>query len=335
MILVTGGTGFLGSHLLLFLLRKDLKVRAIYKNPLSLQKTKHLFSLYHPHPQEMFDRIEWVYADITNVTELDEVFEGISQVYHTAAIVDITSGEKRLMELVNVEGTKNLLSYSIKHKIKKFMHVSSIASLGNYTNPITEKTFWSWKENSGEYAKTKFLSEMEVWRATQEGLDAVIINPSVILGAGYWNEGSGQLFNKINRGLKFYTNGVSGFVDVWDVVKAMYQLMQSDVKNDSFIVSAENLSYYELLKNIAKTLNKKPPSIELRPWMFYFMKPLNFFSRLLFKKNMLEPSMIQSLFSKSYYSSQKLIKTIDFKFIPINISIANISEKYKQEKKLR
>ncbi len=332
MILVTGGTGFLGSHLLLYLLRKDLKVRALYRNPLSLQKTKHLFSLYHPSPQEIFDKIEWVHGDITNVTELDDIFEDVKKVYHTAAIVDLLGNKTGQMELVNIEGTKNMLLYSINHGIKKFLHVSSIATLGSYTNPVTEETYWSWKENSGEYAKTKFLSEMEVWRATQEGLNAVIINPSVILGAGFWDESTGQLFKKVDKGLPFYTQGVSGFVDVWDVVKAMYQLMESDIKNESFIVSAENLSYKKLLQLIARSLNKAVPRFELKPWMFSPLRPINFFTRLFLNKNILEPSMIHSLFSKNYYSSEKLKNELNFKFIPIELSIKNIAEKYKQDK---
>jgi nucleoside-diphosphate-sugar epimerase len=331
MILVTGGTGFLGSHLLLFLLRKDLKVRAIYKNPLSLQKTKHLFSLYHPNPQELFNKIEWMHADITNITELDDIFEGIDQVYHTAAIVDLGGDKEKKMELVNVEGTKNMLQFSIDHKVKKFLHVSSIAALGSYETPITEKTYWSWKENSGIYAKTKFLSEMEVWRATQEGLDVVIINPSVIMGAGFWEEGTGKIFRKIDKGMRFYTGGGSGFVDVWDVVKAMFQLMESPITNESFIVSAENLSYKYLLDKIADSLQKKKPNIELKPWMFAFIKPVNLISRLIWRKNIIDPSLIQSLFSNTQYSSDKLIKALDFQFIPMEISIRNIAEKYIRE----
>ncbi len=330
MILVTGGTGFLGSHLLLYLLRKDLKVRAIYRNPVSLNKTKYLFSLYHPKAQEIFNKIEWVHADITNVTDLDEIFEGVEKVYHTAAIVDIAGDKTGKMELVNVEGTKNLLQFSIDNNIEKFLHVSSIAALGSYDHPITEKTYWSWKENSGEYAKTKYLAEMEVWRATQEGLKAVIINPSVILGSGFWKEGTGKIFSKVDKGLRFYTGGVSGFVDVWDVVKAMYQLMESDLVNDSFIVSAENLSYKDLLIKIAKALGKKPPAFELKPWMLYPLKPVNSLSKLLTGKYIIEPSMIYSLFSKNYYSSDKLKKNLKFQFIPLESSISNIAKKYKQ-----
>ncbi len=332
MVLVTGGTGFLGSHLLLYLLRKDVQVRAIYRNPVSLNKTKHLFSLYHPNPQEMFDRIEWIQGDITNITELDEIFEGIEKVYHTAALVDITTDKTGKMELVNVEGTKNMLQFAIDHNIRKFLHVSSIAALGGYDMPITEKTYWSWKENSGEYAKSKFLAEMEVWRATQEGLNAIIINPSVILGSGFWKEGTGKLFSQIDKGLKYYMNGVSGFVDVWDVVKAMHQLMESDINNESFIVSAENLSYKDLLTKIASYLQKKPPHRELKPWMFYPLKPFNTLSKILRGKYLLEPSMIHSLFSQSFYSSDKLIKTLNFQFIPIDLSIRNIADKFRLEK---
>ncbi len=335
MILVSGGTGFLGSHLLLYLLRKDHQIRAIYRNPLSLQKTKHLFSLYHPSPQEMFNKIEWVHADINNITELDDIFEGIEQVYHTAAVVDLSGKEKDLMELVNIEGTKNMLQYSLDHKIKKFLYVSSIAALGGYDNPVTEKTYWSWKENSGEYAKTKFLAEMEVWRATQEGLNAIIVNPSVILGAGFWKEGSGKFFSFIDKGFPFYTKGASGFVDVWDVVKAMYQLMESKIKNDSFIVSAENLSYQYLLKSIAQAMQKKAPYFEIKPWMMYPVKSLNFISRILIRKNIMEPALIHSLFSQNHYSSGKLQEALNFQYIPMEISIKNIAEKYKQDKQTK
>ncbi len=328
MILVTGATGFVGSHLLLYLLRKDYKVRALYRHESAIAKTRHLFKLYHPNPNELFDKIQWIKGDITDITTLENIFSEITKVYHTAAVVNFDKNSKDLMLNTNVEGTKNILQFSIDNNVEKFIHVSSTAALGGYDNPITEKTHWTWKEKSSAYGKSKYLSEMEVWRATQEGLDAVIVNPSIILGAGFWNEGTGQIFSKVNEGLKYYTDGVKGCVDVWDVVKAMVLLMESDIVNESFIVSAENISFKELLDKISIALKKNPPKTQLKSWIKPPIKFLNFISDMIGTKPIVSTDMLESLFTKHYCSSEKLVKNLDFKFIPLDLSINNIAEKF-------
>ncbi len=333
MILVTGATGFIGSHLLLYLLRKGYDVKALYRNEVSIGKTRRLFKLYHPNPKELFDKIKWVKADLTDITSLEGVFQGVNKIYHTAAIVNFDKKNKEQMFQTNVEGTKNLLHLSLEYKIKKFVHVSSIAALGSYDNPITEKTHWTWKQKSSEYGKSKYLSEMEVWRATQEGLDAVIVNPSVVLGAGFWNEGTGSIFSKIQTGLKYYTNGTKGFVDVWDVVKAMVLLMESDIKNESFILSADNISFKQLIDYISNSLQVLPPSKQLKKWMIKPILFYNFIAENIFGlKPIVSGDLLDSLFTHHNYSSEKLVNILDFKFIPIELSINNIAEKFKLDK---
>jgi len=326
MILVTGGTGLTGSHLLLYLTRKEQKVRAIYKSKESLNKTKNLFKYYSAEPEKLWTNIEWIPADITDITSLEPVFEGVTQVYHTAAKVSFRPKDKDILMQTNVEGTANLLHLAIDNKIQKFLHVSSIAALGSYDNPITEKTHWNWKETHSDYAVSKYLSEMEVWRAGQEGLPVVIINPVVILGAHFWNTGTGQIVQKVDNGIKFYPPGSNAFVDVWDVVKIMTKLMKSDISNESFIVSGSNQTYQKFLSEVAKALGKKPPQTKLPYWlaqMFYVIGRLT-------GKGITSKAMLKTLFQQPNYSSQKLIDTLDYHFVPFKASIQNLVAQYRK-----
>jgi len=320
MILVTGGTGLIGSHLLLYLTRKREKVRAIYRKKESLEKTKKLFKYYSAEPDLLFNQIEWMQADITDITSLENIFDGIKQVYHTAALVSFKKKDKDLLHLTNVEGTANMLHTAQAAGVRKFLHVSSIAVLGTYDQPITEKTYWNWKEKYSDYAVSKYLSEMEVWRAGQEGLPVVIINPSVVLGAHFWHSGFGTIISKLEKGLKYYPPGGNGFVDVWDVVKVMTDLMQSDIENDSFIVSSYNKSYKDLLDMMAKTLAVKPPGSALS-------KNLAF---LLFLFGKIPKSMLHTFFSYPKYAADKLEKVINFNPIPFEASIQNLISQYKK-----
>ena len=329
MILVTGGTGFIGAHLLLLLARKNESVRAIYRDKQSIDKTKRLFALYSASPDELFQNIEWFYADITDITMLKMAFKDIKKVYHTAAMVSFNTNKNDEMHLINTQGTANMVNLAVDNNINKFIHLSSIAALGSYDYPITENTHWNWKNHGSEYAVTKYLSEMEVWRAIQEGLNAIILNPSVVLGAGFWNEGSGTIFTNIDKGLSFYTEGVVGFVDVWDLVKLMHQLMQSNIVNDSFIVSAKNMSYQELFTKIAQSFDKKPPSVKLKKWMTALIWRAEFVRSKLFNTEpILTKSTAITAFKKKYYSSKKLKDTLQFNFIPIDATIQNIVDKY-------
>ena len=329
MILVTGGTGFIGSHLLLFLARKQKMVRAIYKNEQSITKTKALFQLYSADSDALFKYVEWIKADITDIYALENAFNGISYIYHTAAIVSFDPKMHQKMHQVNVEGTSNILTLAVQYKVKKMIHLSSIAALGSYDDPITEKTHWNWKENNSEYAVTKYLSEMEVWRATQEGLNAVILNPSVVLGAGFWQEGTGSIFSRLDKGMKYYTPGATGFVDVWDVVKTMCDIMESDIRTESFIVNAYNLSYKDVLQGIAGKMKKNPPKRELPKLIIEILWRLDALRCLVFRKpRLLSKSMSKTLYNKHTYSSKKLQDAININFIPFEASIANIVAQY-------
>jgi len=322
MILVTGGTGLIGSHLALYLARKGEKLRVVYRKKESLKKTKNLFKNYSSEPNILFNQIEWVQADITEITSLENVFDGIKQVYHTAALVSFDKKDKDLLQSTNVEGTANLLHLAQSAEVEKFLHVSSIAALGQYDQPVTEKTHWNWKEKHSDYAVSKYLSEMEVWRAGQEGLPVIIINPSVVLGAHFWQSGFGTIISKLEKGLKYYPPGGNGFVDVWDVVKVMTDLMQSNIENDSFIVSSYNKSYKDLLVAMAKELSVRIPKKPLPKSLAY----------LLFLMGKMPKSMMRTFYRFPHYASDKLEKSINFKPIPFEASIQNLISQYKKSR---
>ena len=326
MILVTGGTGLLGSHLLLYLARKDKRVKAIYRTAESLNKTKNLFQYYSAEPNKLWQQIDWIQADITDITSLEPVFKNVSEVYHTAAKVSFKPEDKDILMQTNVEGTANLLHLSIDYKIRKFLHVSSIAALGTYDNPVTEQTHWNWKEKHSNYAISKYLSEMEVWRAGQEGLPVVIINPSVILGAHFWDSGIGKVIQKIDKGILFYPPGGNAFVDVWDVVKIMTELMKREINNQSYIVSGYDKSYQEFLSAVATSLGKQPPKLKLSR----HIAEIFYWAGRLTGKGITSRALLNTLFQHPHYSSQKIINELNFRFIPFEASIQNLAEHYRK-----
>jgi len=268
MILVTGGTGLLGSHLLFDLLKKDKPVKAIFRNAGKKEIVKKIFSYYSDNADELFSGIEWAEADLLDHGSLEMAMEGISEVYHCGAVVSFYPEDHRKMWKVNIGGTANLVNLSLDREIEKFCYVSSVATLGRAENNglSDEDTFWIPSKKNSVYSQTKYGAEREVWRGIAEGLHAVIVNPSVILGPGFWDDNSG-LFPLVHKGLKYYTRGVNGYVDARDVVRAMIRVMDQNEFGERFVVSADNLSYQELFTLMAKYLGRPAPNVNVPPAM--------------------------------------------------------------------
>lgn len=333
MILVTGGTGLVGSHLLFHLSQKNDAIRAIYRSDEKREHVKKIFSFYTDNIQHYFTKIEWIKADITDVPSLAPVFNNITEVYHCAALVSFNPKDYRKMRQVNIDGTANLVNFSIEGTVKKFCFVSSIAAVGDSINgkPITEENEWNDPSENHGYAITKYGAEMEVWRGSQEGLEVVIVNPGVILGSGFWQEGSGKLFTQVYNGFKFYTEGVTGFVGVKNVVQSMIQLMNSSIKNERFILVSENKSFKEILFAIADGFSTKRSSIKtgkLPTELFWRLDWL--LTKLTGKEPLLTKNSAKSSHNKSYYSAEKIKEMLEFKFESINSVIASICTDYKR-----
>ncbi len=332
MILVTGGTGLVGSHLLYELSLNNDSIIAIYRNEDKLEKAKKVFSYYTDKSEMLFSKITWIKADITDIPSLEIVFNNtINLVYHCAALVSFDPSDYYLMRQTNIDGTANIVNFSINTKVKKLCFVSSIATIGDAINNefITEEKEWVLDANKHCYAITKYGAEMEIWRASQEGLDIVIVNPGVILGSGFFNDGTGKLFSKINNGLFFYTEGITGFIGVKDVVKTMVKLTESKIKGERFILVSENLSFKTILYTIANYLNTKKPSIKIGKIATSIFWRLNWLlSKVTRKKVLLSKSSAKSSHNKDFYSSKKITDSLNIEFEKIDSVIKDICKDF-------
>jgi nucleoside-diphosphate-sugar epimerase len=330
MILVTGGTGLVGAHLLYHLLKNDEKIRAIYRSKKRIEKVKEVFSFY-TDDASLVSKIEWFKADITDVPSMIPAFFGIEKVYHCAALISFNPKDYIEMRKVNIHGTAIIVNLSIDAKIDKICFVGSIASIGSSLNGslITEDCEWNSQENNSDYSITKFGAEMEIWRASQEGVEVVIVNPGVILGSGLWETGSGKLFTQVYNGFKYFTEGITGFVGVKDVVKSMILLMNSNIKNERFILVAENKSFKEIFFSMANSMGKNPPSRKIKPWQTaIFWRVSWVLSKLTGKEPLLSKSSAKSAHSISRYSSEKIEKSLNFQFKKMDDVIKSVSKNY-------
>lgn len=259
MIFVTGGAGLVGSALLKQLLQQnEVPVKALYRNSMPVSLT-----------EEEKKRIQWIKGDVLDTSLLDDIMKDCRHVYHCAAVVSYHSSRRQQMYKINIEGTANMVNIALENRIEKFIHVSSVAAIGRIRKgeQVNEKTEWTEETNNSHYGKTKYLSELEVWRAISEGLNAVIVNPSVILGESNWENGSAGIFKKIWEEFPWYTTGGTGFVDAKDVANAMFLLMHSDITAERFLLSNEHLTFQQLFTKIANSFGKKPPQRFAKPWM--------------------------------------------------------------------
>ncbi len=334
MILVTGGTGLVGSHLLYHLSQKNDNIRAIFRTDEKRQHVKKIFAFYTDNVQKFFSKIEWVQADITDVPSLKTVFSNVTQVYHCAALVSFNPKDYRKMRQVNIEGTANIINFAIDANVAKCCFVSSIAAVGNAINgkPINEENEWADSDENHGYAITKYGAEMEVWRGSQEGLNVVIVNPGVILGGGFWHDGAGKMFTQMSNGFNFYTEGVTGFVGVYDVVKAMIKLMNSNIKNERFILVSENKSFKDVLFSIADNLNKKRPSKKVGRFVTSIFWRIDWLrTKLTGKEPLLTKNSAKSAHNVSYYSSLKIEKQLNFEFELVKETVKKVCKEFKKQ----
>ncbi len=318
MNLITGGTGLVGAHLLLHLLQNGEAVRALYRNEKSIQKTVSLFN--ETGNSKWIDKIEWVLGDITDIPSLENAFQGVSQVYHCAALISFTCSDAELLRKTNIEGTANVVNCALHFGIKKLCYVSSIAVLGDPINnaEIDESCEWNPEKYHSDYAISKYGAEMEVLRGQQEGLATLILSPGIILGPGFWKVGSGPIFTAVAKGNPFYTDGSSGFVAVDDVAALLYLAMNSTLQNERFVLVSESVSFKTLLDWIAEKMQKKKPRIKIG-WLvtqivwrisavlaFLRLRPLG-----------ITKDLARSLHQKSRYSNQKSRAAFGYEFTPI------------------
>jgi dihydroflavonol-4-reductase len=324
MILVTGGTGLLGAHLLYELSQGSEPVRATYRSEERIKTTKRIFSYYSKTPDILFERIQWCLAEMTDPLSILTALEGVKQVYHTAANVSFDPFRRKHILHTNVFGTETIVNQCLKQGAVKLCFVSSTAALGEAPEgeKITEDCIWKGNQCQSVYAVSKFRSEMEVWRGIAEGLNAVIVNPSIIIGPGDWGRSSSNIFLRLWKGLRFYTDGITGYVDVRDVVKIMTGLMNSEIQGDRFIISSGNLSYREVFTAVAEALGGKPPSIHASRSLTEVAWRLDWLRALTTgRERQLSREMTRAGNRKVYFSNDKIVGLTGFRFKPVEQSI--------------
>jgi dihydroflavonol-4-reductase len=332
-ILVTGATGLLGSHLTATLLMQNKKVRALYRDKIKIKNTKQILSYYTNEVDKYFSQIEWCEADVTDYFSLQEPFAGVTEVYHCAGLVSFDENDSKLLYAINAEGTEHVINTCLEKGIKRFCHVSSVATLQIEANKKYVDEFSVWKTSSGNssYAITKYRGEFEAWRGAAEGMNVLVVNPSVILGAGCWGQSSTQLITRCYNGLPVYTEGVTGYIDVRDVAACMIRLMNENKFGHRYILNSENCSFKEITHQLQQNFNKPTSKIKAGKFLLnvalVFSAITNIFSH---KKSIITKSVIQSAQKKTYYDNTKVCKELSCQFIPVKDSLAYVAGLYKK-----
>ena len=321
-VLVTGGTGFLGSYIIKELIEKDYYVRAIRRG------NKLPFYI----PKEILNKVQWIEGDILDVVSLEEAMDNVDTIVHSAGIVSFVKKDREQMYRVNVEGTGNVVNIALEKNIRRLIYISSVAALGRTATGgvVNEEKKWETSKSNTHYAKSKHNGELEVWRGISEGLNGVIVNPSTILGFGDWNSSSCAIFKKIYEEFKWYTPGINGFVGVEDVARIVAMLVDSDIHGQRFIVNSDNWTFKKLMDTIADSFGKKKPSRKSTPFMLslaWKMEGLKSFlngSRPLLTRESAKVAM-----SKTYFVNDKLLGAFPgFLFTPLDQAIRQASAKY-------
>ncbi len=321
MIFVTGGTGLVGAHLLRHLVHTQHEpIRA-------LRRTTSNMELVH----DIIHQIEWVEGDLLDTDALFEYLEDVKQIYHCAAVVSFIPAEADWMTKVNVEGTANVVNMALERQVEKLVYVSSIAAIGrSLTKPnVHEAIKWEDSNENSKYAISKHLAEREVWRAYFEGLPTVIVNPSIILGAGDWSKGSSRLIQNVADGLRFYPKGGSGFVDVLDVCEIMVQLMESDIVGERFILNAENLPYQTFFNLVADHLQKKRPQYAAPRFLAAIAWRLEAIRAFIFRtRPIITRETARTASSRYLYQNNKIKIALNWQFRPIEATIKRTCESF-------
>lgn len=328
MILVTGANGLVGSYLCRELLRENVRIRALRRPSGNMRLVA-----------DIADKIEWVDGDVNDLIALEDAMQGVSHIYHCAGAISYAAKHARHIMHVNKQGTENVVNLALDMNIKKMVHVSSIAALGRTGKSgehVNEDAPWNMKNLSTPYAQSKFAAEREVWRGIAEGLNAVIINPGLILGAGNWNSGSSKLFETVYRKFPYYTEGITGYIDVRDVARIAIALMNSEIRNERFVLVSENIMFRDLMFMMADSLGVKRPSkhagkfLSELAWRIEWLKGLFTDS---------EPTVTRQTArianSITYFDSTKIRQSLNYSMIPIQQTVAETAQSFLHEKQDR
>lgn len=326
MIFVTGGTGLLGAHLLVSLSKKKEKIKAIYRDKKRIERVRSLFRFYEPERgDQLFEQIEWVYGDIVDLTSLENAMQDCTHVYHCAAMVSFHKNDFNKLFKVNREGTANVVNLCLHLGVQKLCYVSSTAAIGGVEGKtITEKSKWKRTPTTTGYSLAKYSAEKEVWRGIEEGLNAVIVNPCVILGPGNWDESSLTIFRNLKKGSRFYPPGSNATVDARDVTEIMIQLMESPVHSERYLCIGSNQSFKAIITEITRQMGVKSPTRRASYLLVTVLRILSLIGmRILGKRSAITKETVHNLFSHRHYSAEKVKTRLNYDFYSLRETVDN------------
>ncbi|MCK6639015.1 MAG: NAD-dependent epimerase/dehydratase family protein [Bacteroidia bacterium] len=332
MILVTGGTGMVGTHILLALTQQGHRVRALKRQGSSITETEKTFRYYSQRADELLSRIEWTEGDVMDIFSLEEALKDVTHVYHAAAMVSFDPKDRDTMLKINMDGTANIVNLSMDYGVKKFCHVSSVAALGKTIDlqNINEDTWWKNDPSNSWYAISKYNAEREVWRASEEGMDVIIVNPSVIVGAGNTSRSSNAIFALAKKGFSWYTKGSGGFVDAQDVADACVKLMDSEIVNERFVLNSENMSYRNFANEILTLFGKKPVSRQLGKFVLGIMWRIEkIVAALSGKPPRITKESVAAASEAATYNGSRITQRTGFSYKPIRQSLQEVAGYYR------
>ena len=337
MDLVTGATGIVGMPLVVKLLAKGQTVRALHRPASNRDRVEQAVRDSVP---DGLSRLHWIEGDVTDPDFLEAALEGVTRVFHCAALVSFHKADHATMRAINAEGTANLVNAMLHLGTPRLIHVSSVAALGRKTGvPTDESTLFEEQPGTSGYAHSKHRAEMEAWRGAAEGLPGglVVVNPTVILGPGDFRRSSAALFRHIDQGLAWYPSGSGGYVGSEDVAEVCVRLADSDVQDERFVLCADHMPHRELMVRVAQALGRQGPSRRVRPWMAGLAWRLFAFAELLTgRRSMATQESLASASEDLQYDGTKILRTLqglgqDWSYEPISQVIAKTALAYRSE----
>jgi dihydroflavonol-4-reductase len=332
LILITGATGLIGSHLTCRLIGQGKNIIALKRENSNLKNLEQVAQLYSITAQQL-QQIQWVQGDLSDIFSLIDAMQGVEEVYHCAGLVSFDKKHRDSLQKINSEGSANMINAALECGIKKFCHVSSVATLPNHDNKkiVDENIYWKSSPANSCYAISKYGGEREAWRGVEEGLNVVIVNPAVVLGAGCYGQSSSRLIDECYKGIKVYTEGVAGYIDVRDVVTCMISLMERGKFGQRYVLSAENMAFSSVFNLFHDAFGRPHAKYKAGKNMLAIGTLLDSvccsFSG---KERRLTPDISRAALEKSYFSNEKIKNVLPIQFIPIKETVAYIAADFLQ-----
>ncbi|HEX5035593.1 MAG TPA: SDR family oxidoreductase [bacterium] len=318
-ILVTGATGFVGSHVVRKLLQKGHEVRVLRR---SASSTKMLEGL----------SVETAIGDVTDRTSVFQAAEGCEGVFHVAGHVSFWRGTHEIQKRINVDGTRNVVEASLAHKVKRLVHTSTIAAIGYAPDgQVGDETIpYNWWPYRLNYNNTKFLAQEEVRRGVEKGLDAVIVNPSIVFGPGDLNLNAGAMIFQAARGkIAVYPRGGGCTCSVEDVAQGHVLAFEKGKTGELYILGGDNYSWKDLFTIICEVVGRPPPKIRVPGAAFQlFSLGWDLVSRVTHKEPALTPESARITLKTVFYSSEKAVRELGYAISPFRDTIRQTYEWY-------